>query len=74
MNYEAENFTYYIDQHDFQLRGFQFLKNDKSGKGEIIHLDGLIKYKDIQFPKKRTWLHLDGDTIGTNEAMNINKI
>jgi hypothetical protein len=74
VNYEAENFTYYIDQVDFQLRAFQFLKNDNSGKGEIIHLEGLIEYKDFQFPKKRIWLHLNGDTIGTNEAMYINEI
>ena len=74
VNYEAENFTYYIDQEDFQLRAFKFLKNDNSGKGEIIHLEHFHEYNNLRFPKKRIWLHLNGDTIGTNEVMNINKI
>ncbi len=74
VNYEAENFTYYIDQEDFQLRAFKFLKNDESGKGEIIHLEGLQEYNNLQFPEKRTWLQLNGDTIGTNKVMNIHKI
>lgn len=71
INYESENYTFYFDQNDYQLRGFQFLKNDQSGKGEIVHLDGIYQFQNIKFPKKRTWLHLNNDTIGVNEIIKI---
>lgn len=71
VNYESENYTFYFDQADYQLRAFKFLKNDQSGEGEIIHLQGLYKYNNIRFPQKRTWLHLNQDTIGVNEVVNI---
>lgn len=71
VHYEAEDFQFYFDAKDYQLRGFQFLKNDSSGKGEIVTLEDLYEFQGIKFPKKRTWLHLDHSLIGTNEVVSI---
>lgn len=74
MNYENENFIYYFDQSDFQLRGFQFLKNDESKHGEIVTLKGLHTFDGIKFPAHRTWLNLDSSLIGTNEVLKITQL
>ena len=71
MNYEAENFWFFFDQVDYQLRGFKFLKNDSSEKGEIIILRDLMKVDGILLPKHRTWLHKDSSLIGTNELLEV---
>jgi hypothetical protein len=71
VNYEAENFWFFFDQLDYQLRGFKFLKNDSSGKGEIIVLKDLVEVDGILLPKHRTWLHKDSSLIGTNELLEI---
>jgi len=71
VNYEAENFWFFFDQVDYQLRGFKFLKNDSSEKGEIIILRDLMKVDGILLPKHRTWLHKDSSLIGTNELLEV---
>lgn len=67
VNYEAENFWFFFNPNDFQLKGFKFIKNDSTGKGEIVILKGIKEFKGIRFPQHRTWLHLDSSLIGTNE-------
>lgn len=69
VHYEAENYWFYFSPSDFQLKGFKFIKNNNPNKGEIVILKGLKEFKGIQFPKHRTWLHLDSSLIGTNEFL-----
>lgn len=73
INYTAENYWFYFDKTNYQLRGFKFIKNDNSKKGEIIVLNNLLEVNGIKFPKHRTWLHLDSSLIGTNEVIKLVK-
>lgn len=74
VNYEAENFKFYFDQKDYQLRAFEFLKNDDSGKGEIIFLKDLFEFNGIKFPAYRKWMELNRELIGTNEVKAITQL
>lgn len=74
MHYDNENFTFYFDQSDYQLRGFKFIKNNTEKHGEIVKLKGLHIYEGIKFPAYRTWLNLDSTLIGTNQVLEINKL
>ena len=67
VNYEAENFWFYFDEKDYQLKGFKFIKNDSTNHAEIVILKDLKEVNGIKFPKHRTWLNLDSTLIGTNE-------
>ncbi len=67
VNYKAENFWFYFNDDDFQLEAFKFIKNDTTGKGEIVVLKNLKEVNGIKFPQHRTWLHLDSSLIGVNE-------
>lgn len=69
VNYEAENFWFYFDDQNYQLRAFKFIKNDTSAHGEIVILDKLQEVQSINFPKHKTWLNLDSSLIGTNELI-----
>ena len=72
VHYEAENFEFYFDSLDFQLRGFRFIKNDGSGKGELITADGLLEFDGIRFPRKKTYCSLPDSAFGgTNEVLKI---
>lgn len=71
VNYTAENYWFYFDKQDYQLRGFKFIKNDSTKKGEIIVLNELFEINGIKLPKHRTWLHLDSTLIGTNEVTQL---
>ncbi|MCA6075236.1 DUF6503 family protein [Fulvivirga sedimenti] len=53
VEYEEDRWTYYIDQTDYQLRGYSFLKND--GSGEWIELEGIEKVQGMRLPKSRAW-------------------
>ncbi|WP_421869431.1 DUF6503 family protein [Marinoscillum sp.] len=61
VHYERENWSYFIDQNNFALVGYQFMFNYKEG-GELITLDGELEADGIKFPKTRTWYELPGET------------
>lgn len=75
VHYEKENFLFYIDTANFQLRGFEFHKNDSSGKGEKIVLKDLYEFNHIKFPRHKTYIILPENTLGgTNEVKLIRKL
>ena len=68
VHYERENWSYYIDQNDFALVGYQFMFNYKEG-GELITLDGEMEADGIKFPKTRTWYELPGETYLAKDVL-----
>lgn len=70
--YAAETYQFYFAKENYELIAFEFLKNDNSGKGEYIILEGIYEYNSILFPAKRTWMHLqDRSQIGVNQVDSI---
>lgn len=74
VNYTNENYWYYFNIDDYALEGFKFIKNDTTGKGEIIVLKDIEEFMEIRFPQHRTWLHLDSSLIGTNVLLKAENI
>ena len=67
VNYEAENFWFYFNEDDYQLKAFKFIKNNTTKHGEIVILKDLKELQGIKFTKHKTWLNLDSSLIGRNE-------
>ncbi|MFT6717105.1 MAG: hypothetical protein ACJA0Q_001756 [Saprospiraceae bacterium] len=72
--YENENYKFYFDQKNYELKCFSFLKNKGELKGEFIMLSGIHEYDGIKFPKHKRWEHLiTKELIGTNEVLSVTK-
>ena len=75
VSYESEDYKFYIDQKTFELKFFEFIKNDSSMKGEFITLSGIYEYYGIKFPKHKRWDDLyTKELIGTNEVLSITNV
>lgn len=53
VDYEKDDWEYYIEKETFQLVGYYFLQT--SGNAEKIILEGLTPYGKMQFPANRSW-------------------
>lgn len=65
IDYEKENWDFYIDKSSFYLAGFKFVKKDDSG-GEIVYNEGSKNVNGTIMPIKRTWYDLDMKLLGTD--------
>ncbi len=71
VKYQNDLWTYFIDQNDYQLRGYSFVKND--GSGEWIELNGLEEVQSMRIPKERTWYVLnDSSYLGKDKLVSGN--
>lgn len=46
---------FFIHPKTFQMEAYQFYKNEKDKKGEMIFLEGLTQVGAMKLPKARTW-------------------
>ncbi len=65
INYEAENYDFYINRESYYLEGFKFVKNDGSG-GEIVFNEGSRNVNGMILPTKKIWYDLDMNLLGTD--------
>ena len=65
IDYEKENYDFYINRDSYYLEGFRFVKNDGSG-GEVVYNEGSKNVNGILMPVKRTWYDLDMKLLGTD--------
>ena len=65
IEYEKENWDYYINKDSYYLEGFKFVKKDGSG-GEIVYNEGTKLVNGIIMSTKRTWYDLDMKLLGTD--------
>ncbi len=65
INYEAENYEFYINRENFYLEGFKFVKNDGSG-GEIVFNEGSREVNGLIMPTKKIWYDLEMNLLGTD--------
>ena len=65
IEYENENWDYYINQNSFYLEGFKFVKKDGSG-GEIVFNEGSKNVNGTIMPITRTWYDLEMKLLGTD--------
>lgn len=61
VHYDRENWTYFFDSKTYALLGYEFMFNHKEG-GELILLEGLEAFEQMNFPKERTWYELPAET------------
>lgn len=67
VGYSKETYTFYFSKSNFRMIAYQFYKNDDSGKGEMIHLEGEIIFNKMRIPKERSWYELPNDKyLGTD--------
>ena len=68
--YEKENYAFFINKDNFQMVAYQFIKNDGTGKGENIYLEGEVKVASMRIPKARSWYTIPEDKfLGTDELV-----
>ena len=65
IDYEKENYDFYINKDTYYLEGFKFVKNDGSG-GEIVYNEGSKEVNGTIMPTKRIWYDLDMKLLGTD--------
>ncbi len=65
IDYEKENYDFYINRNSFYLEGFKFVKKDGSG-GEIVFNEGSKAVNGMIMPTKRTLYDLDMKLLGTD--------
>ena len=67
MAYEKETWTYFIKKSNDQMIAYRFIKNDGTGKGENIYLEGEVKVGNMRIPKARSWYTIpDNKFLGTD--------
>ena len=66
VNYEKENWEYYINKSNYYLEGFKFVQNNDNTKGEIVVNNGTTTINGVNFSSTKTWYALDGKLIGTD--------
>jgi len=72
--YHDENYQFYFHQKTYELKFFQFIKNNETGHGEFITLSEIYEHNGIKFPKHKRWEQLSSrELIGTNEVLSIIK-
>lgn len=65
IDYENENYDFYVNRNSFYLEGFRFVKTDGSG-GEIIFNEGSRNINGMIMPTRRTWYDLEMNLLGTD--------
>lgn len=70
VNYEKENYFFFVTKDDFRMIAYRFIKNDGTGKGENIYLEGEVNVGNMRIPKARSWYTIPGDEfLGTDELV-----
>lgn len=67
VKYEKESYAFFISIKSYQMVAYQFMKNDGSGKGENIYLEGEVKVGNMRIPKARSWYTIpENKFLGTD--------
>jgi len=67
VKYEKETYAFFVTKDTYQMVAYRFMKNDGSGKGENIYLEGEVTVGRMKIPKARSWYTIPNDTfLGTD--------
>lgn len=71
VNYEKDNWRYYIDPDTYQMHGYDFIQT--TGNSEKIILEGLVSYNNMKIPASRSWfMSSDNDRfLGKDKLVKI---
>ena len=68
----SEQWLFYFDQSDFQLRGYQATGE---GAAEYLKLDGLIPFNGMQLPRMRHWYNrTDSTYLGSDIIITVENL
>lgn len=68
----SEQWIFYFDQHDYQLRGY---RATGEGAAEYLELDGLLPFNGMQLPRMRHWYNRGDSTyLGSDIVITVEQI
>ncbi|MFY0687535.1 MAG: hypothetical protein JXQ90_10245 [Cyclobacteriaceae bacterium] len=70
--YEKDTWEYFIAKDNFKMIAYKFIKNDGSGNGEVIKLEGQMLIGNMRIPQRRSWYTIpENKYLGTDKLVNV---